>query len=125
MAILSSGEDDGTDVMHYYLTVQGDVMYRLAFCDDVNTDDLASILVNSVATVSYTNISEGVMYSCEAPRLHERNRRLLFGETMTGPSKPTYLVYITTNCDYPQPPATTQQVRFSPFESSVPLNVHS
>ncbi|GFR51934.1 hypothetical protein Agub_g14455 [Astrephomene gubernaculifera] len=79
----------------YYLQADDGQVYRLTFCSNVTVGDIPA---NSRASISYRSVKGGVMHSCKPPRL-EQPRRLLFGDTISSPTKPTFLVFITTMCN--------------------------
>ena len=102
-----SSLSDGQDASLYYL--QRDVdqqIYRLAFCENITLD---GVVPNSRVTIEFSKASGGVMQTCTVPKLKE-GRRLLFGDTISTPRKPTFLFYITTFCGFGETPAATPQV---------------
>ncbi|GIL55707.1 hypothetical protein Vafri_11231 [Volvox africanus] len=99
MSQLSGGESSS-----YYLQVPRGSMsgiYLLEFCPDVTIDEM---LLNARTVVTYDKVVGGVMHTCQPPRQddsqpRQAQRRRLFG-SLTTPTKPSYIVYITTLCGY-------------------------
>ncbi|EFJ43690.1 hypothetical protein VOLCADRAFT_96075 [Volvox carteri f. nagariensis] len=93
------------DLSQYYLTTDAGSMYRLDFCDGLKLETIAP---NSRVTISYSRITDGVMYSCQQPQ-QVGVRRALMGDTLSTPDKPTILVYVVTLCGYDVGPAATPE----------------
>ncbi|GLI65340.1 hypothetical protein VaNZ11_008889, partial [Volvox africanus] len=102
MSQLSGGESSS-----YYLRVpEGNMsgIYLLELCPEVIMDEM---LLNALTVIMYDKVANGVMHTCQPPRqddsqLHQdprRRRRRLFGSLVT-PTRPSYIVYITTLCGY-------------------------
>ncbi|GIL76779.1 hypothetical protein Vretifemale_6249, partial [Volvox reticuliferus] len=115
MALLMS-RVTGPDSARHYLTVSQGNMFRLEFCPNVTgSQDLA---LNTIVTVDYLNITNGVMFSCQLPRQPRTARRALFGDTITTPTEPNFLVYIVSFCGFPEPAAATPQSVYNLFSGT-------
>lgn len=92
-----------------YFDTEAGRLFRLSFCNNVTLDD---VLPNSRATINYTHITRGVMHSCQRPAMlpPQPPRRVLFGDTIATPTRPTFLVYIAAMCGYGKPAAATPKV---------------
>lgn len=104
--MLMSSTPGGHDTTQYYLQTDDNQFYRLAFCSNIQVE---RIIPNIRVVVEYDYVYDGVLSTCKLPQ-QETSRRLLFGYTITTPTKPTFLVYLVTLCDYNHPAAATEQV---------------
>ncbi|GIM04124.1 hypothetical protein Vretimale_8739 [Volvox reticuliferus] len=102
---LVTSTNDGADTITYqFRIVDGAAagLYGVEFCRDVAQD---KIITNQFTTVHYDKIADGVMYTCQLPLQAkglggsgpQYRRRQLF-ETLNTPTRPSYLVYITSLC---------------------------
>ncbi|EFJ51451.1 hypothetical protein VOLCADRAFT_87769 [Volvox carteri f. nagariensis] len=104
---------NGSTEPHFYLSQQHrGKIFRLVFCGAVLPD---AVLTDTLVTVKFNRIINGVMYSCSTPletaeqRLRRRQRRMLLGDAITTPTAPRILVYLPTFCGFAGPAATTPE----------------
>ncbi|GIL49392.1 hypothetical protein Vafri_5746 [Volvox africanus] len=110
---LAASFPDGRDYDEFYLRQDDGQMYRLSFCSGVVS--AADLTPNARFAITYSSIQDGVMYSCQKPRQLDgeppaaagAGRRSLFGNVITTPTRPTFLIYIVSMCGYGKPAATT------------------
>lgn len=106
---MSSSAEEGSDVTDRYLQTDDGAFYRVDFCAGLELSEIPS---GARATVFYTSLANGVLSSCQAPRMEGAGgRRSMFGEDITTPTEPKFLVYLVTLCNVPVPAAATPQVR--------------
>lgn len=107
--ILMSSLPGGKDPTQFYLQTDDNQFFRLAFCSSV---DVEQIIPNSRVVVEFDEMSNGVLSTCKLPR-EESSRRILFGDSITTPTEPTFLIYLVTLCGYNEPAAATEEVSAS------------
>jgi hypothetical protein len=86
---------EGPDEVEPYLQVDGS-FFRLNFCANITDEQLPT---SGRVTVTYSSMGQGVISSCTPPVLVPVQRRVLFGDDgVIAPTKPTFLIYLTTMC---------------------------
>ncbi len=102
----------------YYFKQLGGKVHRLAFCTEMRRE---RVPMDTLVDISYDRIVDGVMQSCALPSPAAtaatassgglRRRRALLGDIITTPTQVRILVYITSFCNFSQPPSFTPEVR--------------
>ncbi|GIL55693.1 hypothetical protein Vafri_11229 [Volvox africanus] len=113
---LTTSFPDGRDSDEFYLRQDDGQMYRLSFCSGAVS--AADLTPNVRFAITYSSIQDGVMHSCQKPRqldgeppaTSRAGRRSLFGNQITTPIRPTFLIYIVTMCGYDKPAAATTEI---------------
>jgi hypothetical protein len=106
----------GEDAVGYYLLQDVGQLYRVSFCEAL---PVFEIPLNVPVELSYESIQDGVLYSCCKPRSLAVNaaaptagsaRRALWGDTISTPTRPTFLIYLVSMCGFSMPPVATTSV---------------
>ncbi|GLI61236.1 hypothetical protein VaNZ11_003536, partial [Volvox africanus] len=113
LSVTTSSLPEGRDSDEFFLRQNDGQMYRLSFCSGVVS--AADLAPNVRVAVTYSSIQDGVMHSCQKPRQLDREppaaagagRRYLFGDEITTPIRPTFLIYIVNMCGYGKPATVT------------------
>lgn len=100
---------NGADISQYYLQSGGAQLYLLSFCENVT---LVEVYSNMHVVVTYSRMEAGVLYSCEAPK-QSKDRRSLFGITITAPTAPSFLFYVPKFCGFESIHQPTSDVRIA------------
>ncbi|GLI65342.1 hypothetical protein VaNZ11_008891 [Volvox africanus] len=106
----------GPDAARHYLTVGQGKMFRLEFCPNITGPE--ELAPNTIVTIDYSNITNGVMFSCRLPRQPGTARRALFGDIINPPIQPTFLVYIVSFCGFSEPAIATPQSIYNLFNGT-------